>query len=234
VYDKKHGKSFSDSETFERAIHAVNHKLWIYRNGAESHGMTRGQALDYLEQSIVEKRRPKPAYLFDLENIPAYKPDYDKNLILSILSDNFSKKTVGRSTTGKYLYIARYAKRYGIKPREIMEVLDRYRKEDTVVSNKDTTPTITTWEKRQIGNIDLVGQLQRYVEQYRGKRIIVYGGPIMITTVDYGQVYNMIMGAYGRPDGAVLTRLYREYCDKGEIVYKENIIQEYTRRVHAE
>jgi hypothetical protein len=236
VYYKKHGKSFSDNETFERAIHAVNHKLWIYRNGARSRGMTRGQALDYLEQSIVEKRRPRPAYLFDLESVPSYKPDYDKELILSAIADKLSKDSNGRTAAGRYLYIARYARKNGVRPKEVMEVLERYRyqKEDIVSNMKDTTTAVSKWERRKIENIDLVEQLERYLLKYRGKRIIIYGGPIMVSTLDYGQVYALIDTAYGRPNNAVLVKLYRDYCGREDIVYKEDIIKEYIRRVHAE
>jgi hypothetical protein len=224
-------------EIFDRAIHAINRKLWIYRNGTESHGMTRGQALDYLEQSIVEKRRPKPAYLFDLESVPSYKPDYDKDLILSAIADRLSKDSIGRTATGRYLYMVRYAKKNGIKPREVMEVLERYRyQKKNIISNmKDTTTTtVSRWERRKIENIDLVEQLERYLSQYRGKRIIVYGGPIMVSTLDYGQVYALIDTAYGRPNGAVLVKLYRDYCDREDIVYKEEVVKEYIRRVHVE
>jgi hypothetical protein len=192
--------------------------------------------LTYLEQSIVEKRRPRPAYLFDLESSPSYKPDYDKELILSAIADKLSKDSIGRTATGRYLFIARYSKKYNIKPREVMEVLERYRyqKEDIVSNMKDTTTAVSKWERRKIENIDLVEQLERYLEQYRGKRIIVYGGPIMIQTMDYGQVYALIDTAYGRPNGTILIQLYKDYCNRQDILYKEDIIKEYIRRVHAE
>lgn len=230
--DKLQRKGIASEQALELAHHSVNRTLWILRNKA---CMSRMQALEVLEDRQVQKRsKVKIMYFWKLGTYNE-QLEYNEQVTDKIILSEVIKNYMLKSTTKKqsYLWIARQSRKVGLKPRELLELIDRlkYRQScDTTVSNDSTITTYDIERNKKALEINLVEQLEQYLYKYKNKAIIVYGNSIMFTTLTYKALHSLIYTAYGRPNDTILLPLYQSYCD-GDIHYKEDIVKDYINKV---
>jgi hypothetical protein len=115
-------KGIKTEQAVALASHSVHKTLWILRNKA---CLTRSQALETLENRQVEKRsKKKILYFWQLGN---YSPELeydagltDRLILLEAIASYCTRKHAS------YIWYARQSKKLGVKPRELIELVNRY------------------------------------------------------------------------------------------------------------
>jgi hypothetical protein len=228
-----------DGDVAQIASHNVNRTLWILRNKT---GLSYMQALEALENRQVEKRSKKKIIFFWQLEKYGTELQYDEKYTDTILLKETLKNYMVKSNTKRqsYLWIARQSKRVGLKPRELLGLIEQYKynidcnKIESENKGDDTVICSIREKKQRVYNVNLVNELQSYLSRYKGNSIFIYGGPMLINILTYKHLYTLISTLYGRPIDGILATLYKEYAESGEVYYKHDILQEYIRRVHAE
>jgi hypothetical protein len=111
-----------DDYVREVATHNVNKTLWVLRNKV---GLSRRQALQWLEDRQVQKRsKLKTVYFWQLGTYDT-KLVYDAGLadrliLIEAIASYCTRKKAS------YLWYARQSRRVGLKPRELIELVNRY------------------------------------------------------------------------------------------------------------